>query len=157
MSSSGPVIIGYDGSAVADHAIREAGALLGPRPALVVVVWEAGAAYEMLGGTRIQAVPIDIGPAVDADQAMYEGARNMAANGTRLATEAGFAAHGLLAADEISVAKTLIRLAVERDAPAVVVGARGHNRLEKLLLGSTSRGLVEHAPCPVLVVNQPES
>ena len=42
--SSGPIIIGYDGSPVADHAIREAAALLGPRPALVVVVWESGAA-----------------------------------------------------------------------------------------------------------------
>ena len=45
---SGPVLIGYDGSPSADHALREAAALFGRRQALVVVVWEAGAAYETL-------------------------------------------------------------------------------------------------------------
>ena len=38
------MIIGYDGSEVADQAIKDAAALLGPRPALVVTVWEAGVA-----------------------------------------------------------------------------------------------------------------
>lgn len=153
---SGPVIIGYDGSAIADHAIREAAELLGRRPALVVVVWEAGAAYETLGGSDLQAVPMDIGAAAVADQAMYDGARHMASRGARFATDAGFDAEGLAVADEVSVAETLIRLAVERDAPALVVGARGHGRLERLFLGSTSRTLLEHAPCPVVVVNQAE-
>ena len=154
--SPGPIIIGYDGSSVADHAIREAAALLGPRPALVVVVWESGAAYETLGGAEMLAVPVDLGTAALTDQAMYEGARQMAARGTRLAAEAGFDAEGLAVADEASVAKTLIRVARERDAPALVVGTRGHGRLEKLFLGSTSRSLLEHAPCPVVVVNQTE-
>jgi len=154
--SPGPVIIGYDGSSVADHAIREAAALLGPRPALVVVVWESGAAYETLGGAEMLAVPIDLGTAALTDQAMYEGARQMASRGTRLAVEAGFDAEGLAAADEASVARTLVRLARERDASALVVGARGHGRLEKLFLGSTSRSVLEHAPCPVVVVGQHE-
>jgi nucleotide-binding universal stress UspA family protein len=102
------------------------------------------------------AVPIDLGTAALTDQAMYEGARQMASRGTRLATEAGFDAEGLAAADEASVARTLVRLAGERDASALVVGARGHGRLEKLFLGSTSRSVLEHAPCPVVVVAQPE-
>lgn len=154
--SSGPIIIGYDGSPVADHAIREAAALLGPRPALVVVVWESGAAYETLGASEMLAVPVDLGTAALADQAMYEGARRMASRGTRLAMEAGFEAEGLAVADEASVAATLVRLAGERDAAALVVGTRGHSRLEKLLLGSTSRGVLERSPCPVVVVSQPE-
>ncbi len=154
--SSGPIIIGYDGSPVADHAIREAAALLGPRPALVVVVWESGAAYEALGGGVMPPIPVDFGSAALTDQAMYEGAQRMASHGAILATEAGFDAEGYVAADDSSVGKTLVRLAVERDASAVVVGGRGHSRLEKFLLGSNSRQVLEHAPCPVVVVGPPE-
>ena len=154
--SSGPIIIGYDGSPVADHAIREAAALLGPRPALVVVVWESGAAYETLGGAEMLAIPVDLGTAALADQAMYEAAQRLASRGAALAAEAGFDAEGFVAAADPSVAGALVELAIERNASAVVVGARGHSRLEKLLLGSTSRQVLEHAPCPVVVVGPPE-
>jgi nucleotide-binding universal stress UspA family protein len=152
---SGPVLIGYDGSPAADHALREAAALLGPRQALVVVVWEAGAAYEILEGPSIPAAPIDLRTAALTDQAMHEGAQQMAHRGARLAAELGFEAESLTVADEVTVAETLVRLAHERDARAMVVGAQGHSRLEKLFLGSTSRHVLEHAPCPVLVVRAP--
>lgn len=152
---SGPILFGYDGSPAADHALREAAALLGPRPALVVVVWEAGAAYATLEGPMIPAAAIDLGTAALADQAMYEGARLMADRGAGLAAEVGFEAEGLTVADDVTVGKTLVRLARERDAQAMVIGAHGHSRLENLFLGSTSRHVVEHAPCPVLVVRPP--
>jgi nucleotide-binding universal stress UspA family protein len=152
---SGPILIGYDGSPAADHALREAAALLGPRPALVVVVWEAGSAYATLEGPEIPAAPIDLRTAALADEAMYEGARLMADRGARLAAELGFEAESLTVADDVTVGKTLVRLARERDAQAMVVGAHAHSRLEKLFIGSTSRHVVEHAPCPVLVVRPP--
>ena len=152
---SGPILIGYDGSPSADHALREAAALLGPRHALVVVVWEAGAAYETLEVATIPAAAIDLRTAALTDEALYEGARRTADRGARLATELGFEAEGLSVADEATVAKTLVRLAHERDAQAIVVGAHDHSRLEKLFLGSTSRQVLEHAPCPVLVVPPP--
>jgi nucleotide-binding universal stress UspA family protein len=37
----------------------------------------------------------------------------------------------------------------------LVVGSRGLSTAERLLLGSVSTGLVNHAPCPVLVVRLP--
>jgi nucleotide-binding universal stress UspA family protein len=44
---------------------------------------------------------------------------------------------------------------VGEHAPAlVVVGSRGLSRGRRLLLGSISSGLVEQAPCPVLVVRE---
>ena len=150
--STGPIILGYDGSPAAEHAMRRAARLLGPRKVLVVVVWEAGAAYETLEGPTIPAAPLDTRSAVLADQAMYEGAQALAARGAALAGELGFDAESLVVADEVTVAETLVRLAEEEDAAAVVVGAHGHRRLQDLFIGSTSRRVLEHATCPVIVV-----
>jgi nucleotide-binding universal stress UspA family protein len=156
---SGPIVIGYDGSPASEHALREAGALLSPRPALVVVVWEAGAAFEMMelpgSGVGMPPAPIDIRTATEVDRALYERAQRLAQQGTGLARDCGFEAEGLAVADEVTVADTLVRLAQERDAQAVVVGAHGHGRLSEVLLGSTSQSVVRHAQCPVLLVRGP--
>jgi nucleotide-binding universal stress UspA family protein len=78
-------------------------------------------------------------------------------DGTRaaqLATNAGMRAEGLAVADEVSVADTFVRLARERDAGAVVVGAHRHSRVAELVLGTTTRGVIDKAPCPVVVVRE---
>ena len=150
---SGPIVIGYDGSPAAEHALREAAQLLGPRPALVVVVWEAGAAYEMAEVPSADLVPatIDFRSAVELDQAIQERTQRLAQHGADIAREAGFEAEGLAVADELTVADTLVRVAKERDAQALVVGAHGHSALVERVLGTTSQSVVRHAPCPVIV------
>lgn len=155
--SQGPVIIGFDGSPVSEHALREAAALLAVREAIVVSVWEAGAAYATFDSPGLQAIPMDLGMAAMADQAMLEAVREISERGARLARELGFAVQeGLTVSGEEGVAQTLVRLARERGACAIVVGSRGYSRLEKLMLGSTSRHVLEHAECAVLVVRPPE-
>lgn len=47
-------------------------------------------------------------------------------------------------------AGALLRLA--QDAELVVVGSRGRNGVQRMLLGSVSHSVVLHAPCPVVVV-----
>jgi nucleotide-binding universal stress UspA family protein len=47
-------------------------------------------------------------------------------------------------------------VAADVDAPAVVVGRHGHSALHDVLLGSTARHVIEHAPCPVLLVRHAE-
>jgi nucleotide-binding universal stress UspA family protein len=157
--ASGPVIIGYDGSAASERAVRESAALLASRPALVVVVWEAGTAYELAepAASTIDIVPLDLRTAAELDESMYEGAQRLAQQGAALARDAGFEAEGLAVADELTVADTLVRLAQERDAQAVVVGSRGHRGLGERLLGSTSQGVIRRAGCPVVVVRAVES
>lgn len=44
--------------------------------------------------------------------------------------------------------------AKEWDADLVVLGSHGHSRLERWLLGSVARSIVDHAPCSVEVVRR---
>jgi nucleotide-binding universal stress UspA family protein len=154
---SGPIVIAYDGSLNAEHVVHEAGELLGERPALVVVVFKPGLAFELVelptASVGLPPAPIDIRTAMETEKAMYERAQRLANRGAGVAREAGFEAEGLVVAEEVevTVAETIVRVARERDAQAVVVGVHGHGRLGEVLLGSTSRDVIRHAPCPVVM------
>jgi nucleotide-binding universal stress UspA family protein len=159
---SGPVLIAHDGSEAADHAAREAGRLVGGRHALVVVVWKAGLGFELLelptSTIGLPPAEIDIRTALEIDATMSERAQRMARMGAGVARDAGFQpAEGLAVAEdlEIPVWETIVRVARERDAQAVVVGAHGHGGLGEVLLGSTSRNVIRHAPCPVVIAQAP--
>lgn len=52
-------------------------------------------------------------------------------------------------------AKAIIDEARDFEADLVVVGHRGHGAVKSMFLGSTSTAVLEHAPCPVLVVREP--
>ena len=155
---SGPVVIGYDGSPAAERALAQAAVLLAPRPALVVVVWEAGRAFEAAEWSALTLdtpVPtVDLRTAFELDQAAYAGAERTAHRGAARARSMGLPAESLVVADDVSVADTLVRVAREHDAPGVVIGAHRHGALSEVLLGNTSRDVVRQAPCPVVVVRE---
>ena len=79
---SSPILIGYDGTPASEHAIREAADLLSGRPALVVVVWKAGLAFELIelptSSVGLPPAPLDIRAALETDRALYEGAQRSA-------------------------------------------------------------------------------
>jgi nucleotide-binding universal stress UspA family protein len=154
-SRTGPVVIGYDGSPPAQRTIRETAALLGPRSALVVVVWEPDVVYDALAPT-FEPAPIDFRTVLEWEQALYEGAQRLAEEGASLAREHKLDAEGLAVADDLTVAATLLRIASEQDACALSLGSHGHRGLRELLLGSTTREVIRKAPCPVILVREPE-
>jgi nucleotide-binding universal stress UspA family protein len=43
-------------------------------------------------------------------------------------------------------------ISAARDADLLVVGSRGSGRLARLLIGSVSSKVAQHAPCPVVIV-----
>jgi nucleotide-binding universal stress UspA family protein len=152
----GPLLIAYDGSGTAKHAIHEAARLFGSREVLVVTVWEPGLAYQSsmpTAGLEMPPVPVDVEGAREVEEELHERARGTAKEGAELAQSAGLTAKGLAVADEVHVADAIVSQARERRASAIVVGSRGLKGLRARLEGSTSNAVLKHAPCPVIVVH----
>jgi nucleotide-binding universal stress UspA family protein len=152
-------IIAYDGSAAARQAVVATTKLLGSCNALVVTVWEAGLAYltpTAPGQDMVMTPPVDPGLAREVDVAVHEQAEKLAREGADLAHSLGLDAEPLSVPDDGGIARTIIDLARDRSAAAIIVGSRGLSGLRARLEGSTSKGLLTHAPCPVLVVHEPE-
>jgi nucleotide-binding universal stress UspA family protein len=159
---TGPTVIAYDGTAAANYGIFEAGALLAGHRALVVTVWKPGLAFELMelptATIGLPPAPIDIRTAIEVDEQLYEAARRMADQGAQIAREAHLEAEGLAVAEEteITVAATINSVALERDAEVIVMGTQERGRLEEVILGSTTREVIRHARCPVLVARRPK-
>ena len=49
-------------------------------------------------------------------------------------------------------ARSIVDEASSMDADLIVLGSRGHSAIATMVLGSTASDVVDHAPCPVLVV-----
>lgn len=144
--SSGKVVIAFDGSDESRHAIGVAAHLLSARPAVVVFVGP-------MPDDESEAFLVgDVSPDDYAAIAIDEDlARERAVEGAQLAQRAGFSA------EPTNVLATpawtgIVDTADQVDAPVIVVGSRGLNRLREDLKGSTSHELALHAGRPVLIV-----
>jgi len=147
-----PLLLCYDGSACAEHAIGVAGELVEDgRLATVLHVWES--VVLVTAGYPLEGFPTAIQPAAtELDALSAQRADELAAKGAELARHAGFAAEGRAVESEGRVWATIVRVADELDAAAVVLGSRGLSSVRSALLGSVSNGVLHHAQRPVLVV-----
>ena len=156
-AGDGSVLIAYDGSAAARQAVADAVGLLGPRRMLVVTVWEEGLAYatSVAPPTEMMMTPVvDPGLAIDVDREVRRQADAIAREGAELATSLGADAEPVAVPDSGGVADTLLAVARDRQAAAIVVGSRGLSGLRARLEGSTSKGVLRDASCPVIVVHE---
>jgi nucleotide-binding universal stress UspA family protein len=154
-ADDGPALIAFDGSAAARQAVTAAAALLKPRVTLVLCVWEPALAY----AAAAQPPDIAMSPAVDpatalqVDDVLRGHAERVANEGAELARSLGLDAEPLAIADVRDIARTIVEVAEEHKAAIIVVGSRGLSGLRARFEGSTSKGVVKHAPCPVVVVH----
>ena len=152
LNHDGPLLICYDGSEDAKHAIKRAGRLLAARPALVMTVWQPTAALGSFSWGGEAAGMVNF---VELDRAGAEDAGRIAEEGVRLAREAGLEAQPIAIKATGPVWKTIVETADRQDAAAIVMGSRGLTGVRSMLLGSVSSAVVHHADRPTLVVHRP--
>jgi nucleotide-binding universal stress UspA family protein len=150
--ASTPALLGYDGSDVAQRAIERAAELVGGGAAVVLTVWEPTAAfagYDPLSGVS-EGMGRAAGLEAEMDDIGAQVAQRTAEQGAELAREHGFDATARTA--EGKVWRTIVDVADELDARAIIVGTRGHSGLQSLMIGSVANGVVHHSDRPVLVI-----
>jgi nucleotide-binding universal stress UspA family protein len=79
-------------------------------------------------------------------------AEDVVDDGVSVARDAGFDAEALLLVADAPTADIIARTAEELDAPAIVMGQRGHSGLKSAVLGSVSRDVVNAYHRPVILV-----
>ena len=154
-----PVVVAFDGSDESQAAVRAAASLFRDRLVLVVSIWEPGLAVALTASpdaTGLSYPPPTPEQIQAVDRAQHDHAASMAQSGARLVQERGGMAEALPVAESLDVAETVVSIADQRDAAAVVVGSRGLGAVKSRLLGSTSRKVLHDTRRPVLVVRAPE-
>jgi nucleotide-binding universal stress UspA family protein len=158
MSLERPVVVAYDGSDESERALHAAVELFPGRRLLVVSVWEPGfnAYLTVPDSTGLTPDPSyrvpDPAEIAAIDTAHHDHAGTMAETGAATARRLGADAQALPVEDAKGVAETVVEVALEHDAAAIAMGARGQGALRSLVFGSTSKRLLHEARCPVLVV-----
>jgi nucleotide-binding universal stress UspA family protein len=142
-----PLILCYDGSPDAKHAIERAGELLQPRGALVLTVWlPTPTLGPGLGTTNTVNF-------AELDRAAADAAARIAEEGVRIARDAGLEAEPLAVKGAAPVWHTIVETADCHDTAAIVMGSRGLTAFRAMLLGSVSDGVVHHAGRPTFVIH----
>jgi nucleotide-binding universal stress UspA family protein len=76
------------------------------------------------------------------------------------ATDAALATQGLTSHRQLLVegdpADEILRLADEMGADLIAMGSHGRTGVLRVLMGSVSRKVLDHAKCPVLIVRIPD-
>ena len=144
-----PILICYDGSDEARHAIEAAATVLGTeRPAVVLDIGSEITFAESVASVS-SAVPGLAFEGLNTDDALQR-----ARIGTERAIKAGFKAtpRAELAAPTW---EGITDVADELDAVVIVVGSRGLHGLREAADGSVSHDVAVHAGRPVLIVPAP--
>jgi len=142
----GRVLIAFDGSEDSIKAIKLAGSITSKskmRFTVVHVYTSPSIRFSAASGM----------PMVDykaLEDAKKEDAKRLLAKGLQLAEGVGIQAAGELI-EAPSVVEAIVEFATKEKADLIIVGTRGMTGFKKLLLGSVSSGLVNHAPCNVLI------
>ena len=131
------IVVGFDGSEHAHKALARAVEIAGG--ATIAVVSAAGPQL-MLRGMGLS--PEDPAEVEARTKALAEAREYLEGKGANGAYVEG---HG-------HPADVILQEAKESNADLIIVGTRGHNAAQRLVMGSVSTTVVHNAPCDVLVV-----
>lgn len=143
------VLLAVDGSATSDSARELVGSLQWPDGTVIEVAAAVEPIVDFIG-TTVMPMPTS-SPELEFEVA-HELAHAVATAVTALEAPGRIVTRALLHGRP---ATTIVEEAGTFRADLIVVGSRGLGPLTSMLLGSVSAEVVDHAPCPVLVVRRP--
>jgi len=146
------VLVCYDGSDRAAHAIAVTAKLFPGASAHVLNVWEPieriVARYAALGPYFGDGVG-------DADAGLESDAASVAAAGAKIASEAGLNATPRTATMRTSVWEAVVEAADELNVDAIVTGTRGLHGVREVLSNTLTHALMQNSSRPVVGVPMP--
>ncbi len=142
-------LLAIDGSRESANALDTACSLVWPAGSRLEIVTVVPADTELLGGPWMYA-SYDLLPLVR--DRLREDAHRLVDEAAALIRRPGLEVVGRVL--EGRAATLITEVAKRTGTQLVIVGARGHGTLDRLLLGSVSAEVVDHADCPVLVARR---
>ena len=149
-TAHGPLLLCYDGSADAGHAIERAGALFEGRDAIVLTVWQP---TSRLGSFACAGTGADTESFPELDRAAAEDGARVAEAGVRIARQSALEAEPLALETSGPIWKAITDTAERHDAAAIVMGSRGLTGVRAMLLGSVSGAVMHHANRPTMIMH----
>jgi nucleotide-binding universal stress UspA family protein len=148
------ILICYDGSPAAQHALSFAHEVLGHKPITLLHVWRPP--DEFAADSFGIGTPQHGSSVIELEKIALERAEEVTQEGCELARHLGFAVESRSEPDANGVWAKILEVAEETDAELIVMGTRGHTAVQSALLGSVSNGVVHHTERPVLIVPSPK-
>jgi len=147
------ILLCYDGSPSAEHAISVAQSACGSKPATLLSVWSPP--FPAADSFGIAATPT---PASfdELEQFASERAQAIARQGCEHARGLGIPVEARVERSDSNVWRTILDVADELNAELIVIGTRGVTAVQSALLGSVSNAVVHNSERPVLVVPRAE-
>jgi nucleotide-binding universal stress UspA family protein len=150
------ILLCDDGSPDAEAAADGTARLFPDGTVTVLAVWEP---YDPVSAQVGYGLGFAYSPPGDElkeiDAIVEERARSAAQAAADRLRAAGVTAHARAERERLSVPSTILAVAREIQADAIVLGTRGRGGMRSFLLGSVSHAVLENADRPTLVIPSP--
>lgn len=153
-NASPTILICFDGSDRAAHAITVSGQLFPGATAKILHIWEP---IEHIVARYAVLAPY-LGEDVDnADEGVQEHSTAVAQDGAKLAQAAGLNATAHSETLVATVWEAVIDASKRLGADVIITGTRGLHGVREVLVGTLSHALLQHSELPILAIPSPET
>nr|WP_018022077.1 universal stress protein [Corynebacterium doosanense] len=148
------MLIAYDGSRRARHALVRAAELLRPDTVELITAWEpvTRQTARALGRTGMPQTTVEIDPEGEGTDAAQAHALSILEDGVELAHELGLKSRAHLVETSGTTSQAIVDAAKELKVDVIVVGTRGLSGVRSWFNSSTAEQILQNAGLPVFIV-----